>query len=81
MNNDKPMRGRRAETNVYDDWVSENVADMLAQIKPFQYPADAKREHLGFDPNMIITKSHREGDVTIIDEFKLTGVSITEDEI
>lgn len=73
------IRGQRAKTNVYDDWADDNIADMLAQIKPFKYPKDASREHLGFDPNMIIIKSHREGDVTVIDEFKFTGVGITED--
>lgn len=79
MNDDKFIRGRRAKTNVYDDWAGENVADMLAQIKPLKYPKDASRECLGFNPNMVIIKSHREGDITVIDEFKFTGVSITED--
>ena len=79
MNDDKFIRGRRAETNVYDDWAGENVVEMLAQIEPFKYPKDASREHLGFNPSMIITKSHREGDITIVDDFKFTGVSIMED--
>lgn len=77
----RPIRGQRAKIDVYDEFAGDNVLDMLAQIKPFKYPKDASREHLGFDPNMIIIKSHHEGDVTVVDEFKLTGVSITEDEI
>lgn len=78
------IRGKRAETNVYDDWAGENVADMLAQIEPLKYPKDASRKCLGFSPSYmaegIITKSHYEGDTMIIDEFEFTGVSIVEEE-
>lgn len=82
----KPLvRGTRAKTNVYDDCVNEDVLDMLlAQIEPLKYPKDASRECLGFNPNMvpegIIIKSHSEGDITVIDDFKFTGVSIVEEE-
>lgn len=77
------IRGKRAETNVYDDCMDETVLDMLAQIEPLKYPKDASREHLGFNPNMegIIFKSHSEGNITVIDDFKFTGVSLMEDEI
>ena len=81
------IRGQRAKTNVFDDWADEKLADMLAQIEPFKYPKDASREYLGYlgYPHSymaegIITKSHREGDVLIIDDFELTGVSIVEEE-
>lgn len=86
MNDDKFIRGRRAKTNIYDDWAGENVADMLAQIEPLKYPKDASREYLeyleyphAYMAEGIITKSHREGDITIIDEFEFTGVSIVEE--
>ena len=73
------IRGQRAKTNVFDDCADENVLDMLAQIEPLKYPKDASREHLGFDPNMIIIKSHREGDVTVINECKFTSINLVEE--
>lgn len=77
------IRGRRAEANMYDDWADEKVTDMLAQIEPLKYPKDASREHLGFNPCMVgvIFKSHSEGDITVIDEFEFTGVSLMEGEV
>ena len=74
----RPIRGKRAETNVYDDCADETVLDMLAQIEPLKYSKDALREHLGFSPCMegVIFKSHSEGDITVIDDFKFTGVSL-----
>ena len=82
-NQTKFPRGKRAELNVLDDYVGEiNMLDMLAKIEPIQYPKDALKEYLGFNPSYmtegIITKSHQEGDITIIDEFKFTGISIVE---
>lgn len=47
-------------------------------IKLLKYPKDAPRKYFGFDPNIVITKSHSEGDITVVDEFKLTDVSIAE---
>ena len=86
-NGHKLIRGKRAEIGVYDDWAGEDVVDMVAQIEPLKYPKDASQEYLGYlaYPHAymaegIITKSHREGDITIIDEFEYTGVSIVEEE-
>lgn len=31
-----------------------------------------------FDCQYIINQSHKEGDITVIDDFKITGVSIVE---
>ena len=35
---------------------------------------------LRFNPSYIITKSHKEGDITVIDEFELTDVSIEQED-
>lgn len=57
------FRGKRAELNVCDDYMGErNLLDMFNNPS---YMAEG-----------VVTKSHREGDITIIDECKLTGVSI-----
>lgn len=67
-------RGKRAKLNVYDDY-----ADMFDKIEPIKYPKGAPQTYLGFNPSYIITKSHKEGDITVIDEFELTGVSIEQE--
>lgn len=69
------FRGKRAELNVYDDY-----AGMLDKIEPVYYPKDAPQTYLGFNPSYIITKSHKEGDITVIDEFEFTGVSIEQED-
>ena len=79
------FRGKRAKCGVYDDYIGErNLLDMFDKIEPIKYPKDASREYLGFNPSYmaegVITKSHREGDITVIDEFELTSVSILEEE-
>lgn len=75
------FRGKRAKCGVYDDYIGErNLLDMFDKIEPIKYPKDASREYLGFNPSYIVTKSHKEGDITVIDEFELTSISILEEE-
>jgi hypothetical protein len=36
-------------------------------------------DYCGFDCQYVINKSHQEGDITVIDDFRITSVSITEE--
>lgn len=38
-------------------------------------------DYAGFDCQYIVNKSHKEGDITVIDDFRITSVSIVEEEI
>ena len=78
------FRGKRAELNVYDDYLGKvNLSDIFDIIEPLKYPKDAPQEYLGFNPSYIpegiVTKSHQEGDITVIDDFRITGVSIVKE--